>query len=455
MAELFSTEWLADQLTERTMRGIALEMSALIRSGTIEVGTQLPPVRDIARLLEVSPATISSAWSELRRHNVISGRGRKGVWVCGDKIAPRPSRFENIGNFGEHVIDLTVAAPDPDLLPPLGDALSHGAKVEMLNSYVRVPILNSLQGALQPRWPYQAEAFLATNGGYEAVYVTLQALIMPGSVVAVEHPTAMRLLDILDNLAAHIVPVMCDEHGPCPESLTDALRKKPSAFLYQPRTHAITGHQVARGRLGELAHVLKDSNLLIVEDDGVGDLSNAAPASLGSRFPERTVHILSLSKAFGPDLRLAVLSGSASVVGQIQAYRSFGAGWTSRILQAAGAWLIADPATNTLVDRARVTYQTRRRALIDRMKERGLRIPTGDGLCLWLPVRSEQFALVTLAARGIAVLPGNKCSTIATQHIRVATSLLTDQVDTVADALALVLPTGSPDHRGSFGKYAV
>lgn len=455
MTEFFSTAWLKDRLTERTMRGIAVETSALIRSGAIPVGTQLPPVREIARALGVSPATISSAWSELRRHNVISGRGRNGVWVCGDKTAPRPSRFENIGNFGEHVIDLTVAVPDPALLPPLGEALLHGAEVAMLNSYLRVPILDSLRAAMRPRWPYAAEAFLATNGGYDAVNVALQALVMPGSVVAIENPTAMRLLDILDNLRAHIIPVNCDEHGPSPKSLAEALQKKPSAFLYQPRTHAITGHQVSSERLKELARVLKDSDLVIVEDDGIGDLSGLPPASLGAHYPERTVHILSLSKAFGPDLRLAVLSGSASIVDQIQAYRSFGAGWTSRILQAAGAWLIADPASNAAVDRAKTVYGTRRRALINRMKDRGLHIPDRDGLCLWLPVRSEQFALVTLAARGIAVLPGKKCSSTDTQHIRVATSLLTDQVDAVADALALVHPTGASDQREGFGRYSV
>lgn len=450
-----SAEWLRDRLVERTMRGIALETSALIRSGAISVGTQMPPVREIAHALGVSPATVSSAWRELRRHNVISGRGRNGVWVCGDKIAPRPSRFETIGNFGEHVIDLTVAVPDPSLLPPLGEALLHGAEVEKLNSYVRVPILDTLQKAAKMRWPYGAEAYLAANGGYDAVYVTLQALVMPGSVVAIENPTAMRLLDILDNLGAHIVPVSCDDEGPCPRSLAEALQKKPAAFIYQPRTHAVTGHQVTSGRMGELASVLSNSDLLIVEDDGIGDLSSLPPASLGASFPDRTVHILSLSKSYGPDLRLAILSGSARIVDQIQAYRSFGAGWTSRILQAAGAWLMDDPATARVVQHAKSVYRSRRSNLIVKLRERGLKVPDADGLCLWLPVRSEQFALVTLAARGIAVLPGTKCSTTETQHVRVATSLLTDRIDMIADALSLVHPTDAADPRGSFGRYSV
>jgi len=63
----------------------------------------------------------------------------------------------------------------------------------------------------------------------------------------------------------------------------------------------------------------------------------------------------------------------------------------------------------------------------------------GDCLVLWIPVESEQFALVTLAARGIAVLAGEKCSVRPINYIRVATSILRDREGEVADALALAV----------------
>jgi DNA-binding transcriptional MocR family regulator len=437
MPETLSAAWLETHLTDRTMRGIAIAMSALIRSGAIAVGTQLPPVRDVAQALGVSPATISTAWGELRRFKVVAGRGRNGVWVCGNQATPRPIRFERIGNFGDHVLDLTLSVPDPALLPPLEEALRHGAAADNLHSYQRVPILPSLRHAIEARWPYPAEAFVATNGGYEAVHVTVQALMMPGSVIAIEDPTAMRLLDILENAGAHIVPVRCDAEGPEAASLAEALKKKPAAFIYQPRTHSVTGHRVGETRRAELARVLRDSDTLIIEDDGIGDISSLLPASLGTRFPQRTVHILSYSKSLGPDLRLAVLSSSSSIVNRIQAYRSFGAGWTSRILQEAAAWLIRDPQSTAIVDRSRDVYARRRRALVGALGLRGIELPDGDGLCVWIPVKSEQFALVTLAARGIVVLPGQMCTTSDWQHIRVSTSLLNDGVDIVADAIAL------------------
>jgi DNA-binding transcriptional MocR family regulator len=169
----------------------------------------------------------------------------------------------------------------------------------------------------------------------------------------------------------------------------------------------------------------------------VGDISPLPPVSLGSVLPNRVVHILSFSKSLGPDLRLAVLSSSTAVVRQIQSYRSFSSGWTSRLLQATTAWLLDDEASTRTVSQARRIYAERRAALADALHRRGVDLPAGDGLCVWITVESEQFALVTLAARGIAVLPGSKCSVRPTDHVRVATSVLTDRYEFVADSVAL------------------
>ncbi|ANP89085.1 PLP-dependent aminotransferase family protein [Rhizobium leguminosarum] len=437
MGDTVEASWFAEKIADRSIRGIALETSALIRAGVLPIGTRLPAIRDIAYELHVSPATISEAWSELRRQKIISGRGRNGTWVSGDRFVAKPERLASSGNYAAGVLDLTLAGPDAALLPRLAEAMAYGATVDDLNSYERSRIVPELKDAVSERWPYEAEAFLATNGGYNAVYTILHALVSSGSSVAIEHPTAMRLLDILEDLGVKIIPVACDGEGPLPDSLREALQQRPAAFLFQPRLHSVTGVTVSSSRLGQLGDVLEDSDTLVIEDDGVGDVSAAPPQSLGGRFAERTIHILSLSKSLGPDLRLAVLSSSAPIVDQIQSYRSFSAGWTSRILQGAAAWLLRDPATWRLIAEAREIYQQRRDALADALSERGIAIAAGQGLCLWVPVVSEPFAMVTLAARNIAVNPGSKFSVLPSSHIRVATSTLGDRCEEAADAIAL------------------
>ncbi|MFP3589162.1 GntR family transcriptional regulator, partial [Paraburkholderia sp. SIMBA_055] len=89
----------------------------IIRKGILPVGTKLPPVRDLAYTLGISPATISEAWSELRKQKIITGRGRNGTWVSGDSFVARPERLASFGDYGPDVLDLSKAVPDPKLLP--------------------------------------------------------------------------------------------------------------------------------------------------------------------------------------------------------------------------------------------------------------------------------------------------------------------------------------------------
>lgn len=442
MSDTRSANWFAEKLSDKTIRGIALETSALIRAGALPVGTKLPAIRDLAFKLGVSPATISEAWSELRRQKIISGRGRNGTWVSGDRFIAKPVRLASSGYYGVDVLDLSQSVPDRRLLPPLAEALAYGASAEDLNSYARSRILPELEEAVRRDWPYEAESFLATNGGYNAVYTLLHALVTPGAAVAIEEPTAMRLLDILEDRGVRIVPVQCDREGPLPASLQEAMKFRPVAFLFQPRLHSVTGQTVSKPRLDALGDLLQDSDMLIIEDDGIADISDAPRHSLGTRFPDRVIHILSFSKTLGPDLRIAVLSSSRAIVDQIQSYRSFSAGWTSRILQAATAWLLRDPATHETVVRAGNIYKDRRKALTQALRARDVLVDDGAGLCSWVPVASEPFAMVTLAARGIAVHPGAKFSTTPSNFIRVATGNLTDRCEEVADGIALACTPG-------------
>jgi len=445
--------WLAAQIERRTMQGIAVDTAGLIRSGAIPVGTQLPPVRDLAEALGVSPATVSGAWKQLRTYRLVSGAGRTGIWVCGDQGAQRPARFESIGNFGENIVaELSMALPDPALAPELGPALMHAARTEGLNSYKRDQITTVLRDAMLPRWPFVPEALLATNGGFEAVYLALQMVVLPGAPIAVEDPTAVRILDILDKLGAQRIPVRCDADGPDPASLAAALKQRPVAFFYQPRTHSVTGAGVSAARFDELAALLRDNETIIVEDDGLGEIAERPPASLGGRFPDRTVHIRSFSKSFGPDLRLAVLSAPSKIADGIQAYRNFGAGWTSRILQATAAFLLCDPATEQQLAVAKETYKQRRRGLVLALSRHGVNLPGPageDGLCVWVPVESERFALVTLAARGIAVHPGDRFYQNVIPHIRVGTGLPIANIDDVAKAIALACGRKAGRDRGN------
>ncbi|WP_326819958.1 aminotransferase class I/II-fold pyridoxal phosphate-dependent enzyme [Streptosporangium sp. NBC_01756] len=434
--------WLAQQIREPTARGIATDLIDLIRQGTLRPGTRLPTVRSLASKLGVSPGTVADAWSELRKHRMISTDRRRGTTVLGPPGVPHPARYERIGNFGSRLaVDLAIAAPDPALLPPLGAALAAASSTEGLNAYIRETITPRLRAAVEPTWPFSPQGWLALGGGYEGVQLLCQTTALPGDRIAIEEPTGARLLDILEVIGVKVIPVACDEHGPVPASLAQSLRASPVAFVYQPRGHSPCGHAVSEDRSAELAQLLAPTATLVVEDDGIGELSVAPMISLGTRLPDQTVLVRSYSKSHGPDLRLAIIGGAAEAVERVRVLRSFGTGWTSRILQDTLAHLLSDPGAQAVVEDARTAYARRRAKLAAELSDRGVPVGGRDGLVLWVPVHDESEALVTLAAHGVAAAPGSRYRVRqGPPHIRIAIAQLTEdpaELAQIADVIAL------------------
>ncbi|MEV6133549.1 aminotransferase class I/II-fold pyridoxal phosphate-dependent enzyme [Streptomyces violaceusniger] len=444
-----SVAGLAARVQDRSARGIAAAMTDLIRAGELAPGSALPTVRALAAELGVSPGTVAEAWTVLRKHRMIATLGRRGSVVSGPPAVPHPTRFERVGDFGDHLaLDLAVAAPDPALLPPLEQALLAGARTPRLNDYSRTAITDALLAAVRDTWPYRPERWMAVGGGYEGVQLLCQALLVPGDRVAVEDPTAARLLDILEALDVQTVPVACDDQGPLPDSLAQALKARPALFLHQSRAQVPCGWSLGPERSAALAGVLEGApNVIIVEDDGLGPLTTTPVAVLGAHLPHRTALVRSYSKAYGPDLRIAVVGGPQEIIERARVLRTFGTGWTSRILQDALAHLLTDEDASRCVRDAARRYDERRSALAERLAQRGVRTGNRDGLMLWVPVVDETSALVTLAARGITVSPGSRfCVSYARPHVRVATSRLTRDgtlLDETAELIALAAASSS------------
>jgi len=177
---------------------------------------------------------------------------------------------------------------------------------------------------------------------------------------------------------------------------------------------------------------------VVVEDDHAGDIATAPPVSLGTRLPDRTVHVAGFSKSHGPDLRLAALAGPAPLVTAINDRRLLGPGWSSRLLQAVLLDLLTDAGAIARVARAREIYAERRAALLTALAEHGATATAADGINLWLTVDDQQMAMLALAAHGIAVAPGApfEVSGLGADHVRVTVGLIRDDFGSLAEILA-------------------
>jgi GntR family transcriptional regulator len=73
-----------------TYRQIAEQVKEAIRLGTIEVGDQLPTVREVVADLAINPNTVAKAYRELEREGLVVARQGRGTFVA-RSLAPAGS----------------------------------------------------------------------------------------------------------------------------------------------------------------------------------------------------------------------------------------------------------------------------------------------------------------------------------------------------------------------------
>jgi DNA-binding transcriptional MocR family regulator len=452
------------ELDDRTAAGIAAAVSRGIRSGELPPGTRLPTVREMAKKLKVSPATVNQAWRALAAAGAIVARGRAGTFV-GEPPAATPApagRYQRLHPRSDNAfrIDLSRGVPDPELLPDLTAALRvlacDGSIDHLSATYLGDEMLPELESVVRADWPYRAERFTVLDGALDALDRLLTVYVRLGDAVIVENPCFPPFLDLLVRIGARPVPVGMDEAGLLPQQLGYAVAAhSPTVVLLQPRAQNPTGASLSARRVRELGDILDPASVLVIEDDHAAGIAHAPPRSLGTRLPGHTVHIRSYSKSHGADLRLAVAAGPAAYLDPVIERRMLGPGWTSRLLQRVLLHMLTDDAARAAVSTARTSYRTRTDALRKALSRHGISLPRPDGINLWLPVADENAAMISLAAVGIKTAPGGPFEVTdnpATDHLRLTVAALTDaDVGSLAAhlaAAATALPTYRRLRRG-------
>jgi len=424
---MLQTMWqeLVEAVDDRSSKGIALALSAGIDRGVLRPGERLPPIRRVARDLQVAPATISAAWSQLARAGLIETDGRRGTRVREASVGPRRYRRALDSQAGYRV-DLSTGLPDPRLLPDLHAAMQRVPRDETAHSYLEEPVVPALRAVLEESWPNAVEALTVVDGAMDAHSQFVAAHLRFGDRVAVEQPCFPPLLDLLEMAGVVPIGVGYDAGGPVVADVLAALDAGAKVLFFQPWGQNPSGQSVSRARAAQLAAALAGRDVLVVEDDSAGGTPSGPPVSLGAFLPERTVLVRSFSKTHGPDLRLAAIGGPAAVVEPIVERRYLGQGWSSRLVQSILLELLTDSDSRRFVADAQATYAARTAAMADALAERGVCVPGRSGINVWVPVADQGAALLHLAAAGVRAASGDAfwISPPGSDHIRVTTSTI-------------------------------
>lgn len=301
-------------------KALAAALKDGIGQGALPPGMKVPPVRDLAWRLGITPGTVARAYSILTDAGLLTATVGRGTFVA-DLVAPPPepepievdavphgsggltaeANFLSpaLPNMGQTRLIKTLMA-EVAAEPPSG--LMHYPSRAMFRP-AREAVLKWLKGT--PLGRVDQDDLVLSHGGQNGICLALQSVLTGARpVILVEdlaYPGFRRAGQLL---RAEVVPVAMDGQGIVPEALDEAAREHGAlALCTSPEVHNPTGLFTPVERRRAIAEVARSHGLQIIEDDCYRMGAARAP-SYRALLPEQGWYVSSISKTLTPALRI-------------------------------------------------------------------------------------------------------------------------------------------------------
>ncbi|MEG3000539.1 MAG: PLP-dependent aminotransferase family protein [Comamonas sp.] len=393
---------------------IADALQAAVASGSLQPGDRLPPQRLLAAQLQVDLTTVTRAYDEARRRQLLEGRGARGTYVAAPKVELTA------------VLDLSMNTPPPPEGVDFDDLLQQGLSQVLMRADAQMLMTYHLGGGgdadrqagaqwLEPMLgPLDVEQVVVCPGAQAAIAAAILALTQPGDVILAEPMSYPGLRTAATQLGRRLVAVPADAHGMRPEMLEQACRQHQPRLLYlNPTLQNPTATTMPLGRRKEIARIAQRCHVRIVEDDPYWLLAEAPPPPMAKWAPEQVVYISTLSKCLTPGLRVALVRIRDPQERErfLAALRSFALMVAPLAAALATQWIFDGSAVRLMEgirQEARLRHRMARGVLAGRYSG------AGDGLHVWLELPGywspSQLAHAADSA-GIAVTPAEAFAT--------------------------------------------
>ena len=153
------------------------------------------------------------------------------------------------------------------------------------------------------------ENILLSAGAQNALSIVLISLFKAGDKIAVDAFTYTNFKGLANFLHIQLISIESDRCGMSPNSLLQACRNTEIKGIYlMPTCSNPTSIFMPAARRREIADIVRQFHLLLIEDDIYSFLAPNGVKSFFSILPEQTVHICSISKSLCAGLRVAFLA---------------------------------------------------------------------------------------------------------------------------------------------------
>ncbi|MCR4265232.1 PLP-dependent aminotransferase family protein [Nitratireductor sp. ZSWI3] len=287
---------------------IAEALAEARANGLLQPGDRLPPQRELAQRLGVDLTTITRAFTEARRRNLIDAAPGRGTFVT-------PGAAE------EPILDLSMNIPPapagvnlPALIKSGIDGLLKRSSAEALLSYHPGPgsPVERAAGSLWleragPRLPIGRVAVGA--GAQSLLAAVMMTATRDAETVLADRLTYPGFIALAKAMNRRPAAVGADEHGMRPDRLEEAASRHGARLVYlNPTLHNPTTLVMPEHRRCDLIDVARRMGLTLIEDDPYSPLLPRPVPSFLALAPEITIHIATLAKCISPFLRTAFLA---------------------------------------------------------------------------------------------------------------------------------------------------
>ena len=257
---------------------------------------------------------------------------------------------------------------------------------------------------------------LVTVGGSEAIDIGLRAILNPDDEVIIPQPSYVSYepCTILAGGKPVIINLKAEnEFRLKPDELLSAITEK-TKILILPFPNNPTGSIMERSDLEEIAKIVIEKDILVMSDEIYSALTykdkHISITSIEG-MKERTILINGFSKAYAmTGWRLGYVCGNAEIIKQMTKIHQFAIMCAPTTSQYAAVEALKNGDAD--VEEMRVSYNQRRRFLIDSFKKMNLSCFEPYGAFYVFPcikefnMTSEEFATRLLKEEKVAVVPG-------------------------------------------------
>lgn len=397
---------------------------SLIEDGVLGANEKLPPIRKLAKSLNINTVTVVNAYRLLEKEGYIRTKVGSGSYVSPIK---RVSQEESVPDDRVARYNLASASIPPSLFPidEFKEAIIRvldsegGYAFECQETAGYRPLRETINKVLLVPQDITVDTdnIYIVSGAQQGIEIVAKLLLDYQDVVYVERPTYPGAISAFKSRSAKIVEVPLRGDGLDIDELEYMLKIKPPKLLYIiPNFQNPTGYSYSEQKKKILLEFAERYNFMILEDDHLNELYYQEKAKPLKAFDvnDRVFYIKSFSKLFMPGLRLGFVVSPEIYARKVLETKYLSDISSSSLTQKTLNILLKEGSFKKHIEKLRNIFYKRWETVIKSLeeympKEVSYNIPKG-GLYLWISLPKGYYSrdlYYKALDMGVMFMPGD------------------------------------------------